>query len=557
MSVIDDLENSIDIVDLVWKYTKLKKTGANYKALCPFPGHSEKTPSFVVSPSKQLWYCFGCHKWGWALKFIMDMENCEFKESVEILGNLTGKKVEGFNINPEAMKLKKSIYGLYKDASSYYKSALEKHPDIKSYLLNRGMSEETLQRFHFWYSDSWAWLYAYLKEKWYDDNAINQSNIFLDLRTKKDKFINRIIFPIQNLRGDFVAFAGRIIDNGQPKYLNSPASKIYDKSSILYGLYGARSAITKQDYVIITEWYMDTIALQENWFPNTVAVSWTALTEKQLQILKRLTRKIYLCFDGDKAGQNATKLSLELMKNKWFEVKIIMLKWGKDPDEIIKSGKDFWELITHALSPIGYYIETSDFDTNSIDEKKKLLVEALSILKSYSDNIEKNTYLKEISKKLDIDIQIIYDEFNKIRFKRDRKQLQVDKRNAFSPEDMAIAYIIHDNNLTNTLYDWLVFKDEISANLKKAIDEPNSFIWSLELERKEQLRALSLKIEEQEQWENSETKEKSLEKLIRKINIDAYKNLTEKLKLEMKSWDMKAFEKYSATVKKAKEHNIK
>jgi len=134
LSVIDDLENSIDIVDLVWKYTKLKKAGANYKALCPFPGHSEKTPSFVVSPSKQLWYCFGCHKWGWALKFVMDMENCEFKESVEILWNLTGKKVEGFNINPEAMKLKKSIYGLYKDASSYYKSALDRHPDIKEYL---------------------------------------------------------------------------------------------------------------------------------------------------------------------------------------------------------------------------------------------------------------------------------------------------------------------------------------------------------------------------------------------------------------------------------------
>lgn len=557
MSVIDDLENSIDIVDLVWKYTKLKKTGANYKALCPFPGHSEKTPSFVVSPSKQLWYCFGCHKWGWALKFIMDMENCEFKESVEILGNLTGKKVEGFNINPEAMKLKKSIYGLYKDASSYYKSALDKHPDIKSYLLNRWLSEETLKKFHFWYSDSWTGLYSYLKEKWYDDNTIGQSNIFLDLRTKKDKFINRIIFPIQNLRWDFVAFAGRIIDQWEPKYLNSPASKIYDKSSILYWLYWARSSITKQDYVIITEGYMDTISLQENGFPNTVAVSGTALTDKQLLILKRLTHKIYLCFDGDKAGQNATKLSLDLMKNKWFEVKIIMLKGGKDPDEIIKSGKDFWELIKNALSPIGYYIETSDFDTDSIDEKKKLLVEALSILKSYSDDIEKNTYLKEISKKLDIDIQIIYDEFNKIRFKRERKELQIDKKNVFSPEDMAIAYIIHDNSLKNHLYDWLIFKEEISQSLQRAIDAPETYIASLELWKKEQLKALSLKIEEQEQWENTETKERSLEKLIKKINVDAYKSLTENLKIQMKNGDLKAFEKYSATVKKAKEHNIK
>jgi len=204
-----------------------------------------------------------------------------------------------------------------------------------------------------------------------------------------------------------------------------------------------------------------------------------------------------------------------------------------------------------------YYIETSDFDTSSIDEKKKLLTESLSILKSYSDNIEKNTYLKEISKKLDIDIQIIYDEFNKIRFKRERKEITVNKNNSISPEDMAIAYIIHDNELSTNLYDWLVFKEEISENLQKAIDEPAWYIWSLELERKEQIRALSLKIEEQEQWENTETKEKSLEKLIKKINTDAYKSLTEKLKTQMKNWDMTAFEKYSVTVKKAKEHNIK
>ena len=487
----------------------------------------------------------------------MDIENCEFKESVEILWNITGKKVKGFNINPEAIKLKKSIYGLYKDASSYYKSALDKHPDIKQYLLNRWILEETIKKFHFGYSDSGISLYNYLKEKWYDDKVIDSSNIFLDIRTKKDKFINRIIFPIQNLRGDFVAFAGRIIDQGEPKYLNSPASKIYDKSSILYGLYSARSAITKDDYVIITEGYMDTITLQENGFPNTVAVSGTALTEKQLQILKRLTKKLYLCFDADKAWENATRLSLEMMKNKWFEVKVVILKWGKDPDEIIKSGKDFAVMIKNALSPIGYYIEKSNFDTDSIDEKKKLLSEALWILKSYSDVIEKDTYLKEISKKLNIDIKIIYDAFNKIHLKRERKELKVDKTNSYSPEDMAIAYIIHDKSLASKLYEKLVFKEEISLHLQKAVDEPDTFLWSLELEKKEFFRGLSLKIEDQEQRENSEVREKTLEKLIDKINKDTYKRLTEKLKKLMQEWDMSAFEKYSATVKKAKENRIK
>jgi len=429
----------------------------------------------------------------------MDIENCEFKESVEILWNITGKKVKGFNINPEAIKLKKSIYGLYKDASSYYKSALDKHPDIKQYLLNRWILEETIKKFHFGYSDSGISLYNYLKEKWYDDKVIDSSNIFLDIRTKKDKFINRIIFPIQNLRGDFVAFAGRIIDQ----------------------------------------------------------VSGTALTEKQLQILKRLTKKLYLCFDADKAWENATRLSLEMMKNKWFEVKVVILKWGKDPDEIIKSGKDFAVMIKNALSPIGYYIEKSNFDTDSIDEKKKLLSEALWILKSYSDVIEKDTYLKEISKKLNIDIKIIYDAFNKIHLKRERKELKVDKTNSYSPEDMAIAYIIHDKSLASKLYEKLVFKEEISLHLQKAVDEPDTFLWSLELEKKEFFRGLSLKIEDQEQRENSEVREKTLEKLIDKINKDTYKRLTEKLKKLMQEWDMSAFEKYSATVKKAKENRIK
>ncbi|MDA9129094.1 DNA primase, partial [Candidatus Gracilibacteria bacterium] len=415
MGFVDDLENSIDIVDLIGRYAKLKKTGANFKALCPFPGHSEKTPSFVVSPAKQIGYCFGCHKGGGPVKFIMDMENCEFREAVQMLGNITGREIQGFTENKEKIQIKKNLYSLYKDATSYYKQSLERHPEIKKYLSERGLNSEDITKFHFGYSDSGISLYNSLKDKGYDNDLIAASAIFLNMRTKKDKFIGRIIFPIQNLRGDFVAFAGRIIGQGEPKYLNSPASDIYDKSSILYGLYDARSTITKVDHIIITEGYMDAIALQRYGFFQTVAVSGTALTEKHITIIKRLTHKIYLCFDNDKAGTQATKSSLELLKNQGLEVKIIVIVGAKDPDEYLESGKDFQTLINTALSPIKYLIKKNNYNLESLDEKKKFLDEIMQIIKTYSDSIEQDMYLKELAQVSDTPVDVLYEIFRKTK----------------------------------------------------------------------------------------------------------------------------------------------
>ena len=253
MGISEDLESAIDIVDLVSKYASLKKSGANYKCNCPFPGHNEKTPSFMVSPAKQIAYCFGCHKWWGPIKFVMDIENCEFRDALEILWNYTWIKVNT-NFNKEKFEEKKSMYSLYKDASNYYKNALKNYPEIKKYLFDRWLNDDIIRDFSIWYSDSWVELYNYLKWKWYDDEQIFDSHIFIDIKTKKDKFINRIIFPVQNGRWDFVAFAWRIHGSWEPKYLNSPASDIYDKSNILYNLFNARNSITKLDYAIITEW---------------------------------------------------------------------------------------------------------------------------------------------------------------------------------------------------------------------------------------------------------------------------------------------------------------
>lgn len=559
MSFVDDLENSIDIVELIGRYAKLKKTGANFKALCPFPGHSEKTPSFVVSPAKQIWYCFGCHKWGGPVKFIMDMENCEFREAMQILGNITGREIAWFTENKEKIQIKKNLYSLYKDATFYYKHTLERHPEIKKYLIDRGLNSEDIWKFHFGYSDSGVSLYNHLQEKWYDDDLIAKSAIFLDLRTKKDKFIGRVIFPIQNLRGDFVAFAGRIIWKWEPKYLNSPASDIYDKSSILYGLYDARSTITKVDQIIITEWYMDTIALHRFWFLQSVAVSGTALTEKHISILKRLTHKIYLCFDNDKAWEQATKSSLEILKNQGLEVRIIQITWAKDPDEYLETGKDFQELIDKALSPIAYLIEKNNLNLNSLDEKKKFLEEILSTIKSYSDSVEQDMYLKELSHVSDTPVWIIYEMFRKTKLAKAPKNYgEVPEQTEHIPtssEDIAIAYIFENPENISRLQKWIIFEIPETMLLRKALTDFWSFEKNLNLSNKEKYKALAFQISTKE--DSPEEYAWAFEKLLHTLNKNIYKSSTFQYKEAMKSWDNKAFQKYSEIVSLAKKHNIK
>lgn len=558
MSIYDEIESKIDIVDLVWKYTKLKKNWANYKALCPFPGHNEKTPSFVVSPSKQIWYCFGCHRWGWAIKFIMDIENCTFREAVEILASQLGIKIQW--LDPEKEKIMKNVYSLFKDIWTYYQNSLKKYPEIIDYLLKRWLSEESIEKFKLGYSDSGLDLYRYLKDKWYDDEAIEQTNVFLNIRDKKDKFIGRIIFPIKNQRWDTVAFAGRIIDKWEPKYLNSPASTIYDKSNILFALFEAKSEITKKDFIIITEWYMDTISLHQYNFKNAVAVSGTALTDKHIDVIKRLTKKIYLCFDRDNAGKNATKLAIENLKNKEIELKIIKLEDWKDPDEILKKWWDFEKMINNALSPITYYIRElkADYNLNSIEEKRKFLREILHILKSYNDNIEIDFYIKEIASELDIDKKIVSDEFRNTRLAR-REKKEIFKKNEslqITAEDQAIWYILSDINLAEITANKLIFPESSSKNLISVIEEWKDFLNKLALEEKEKYRWLEIEIERYIDWKTPEKIIIDLEKIIDKINKDTYKKLEKELKDKMSS-NTDYIKDYMELLAKWKKHNIK
>lgn len=534
MSIVQELENAVDIVDLVNRYTNLKKAWANYKAVCPFPWHSEKTPSFIVSPSKQLAYCFWCHKWWGPLKFIMDIENCSFKEAVDILWSITWIETNTFKDKSQDFR---NIFSIHKDINNYYTKTLKNYPKMEKYLYDRWITSDDIKAFNLWFADSWLELYNYLKNKWYDDKLIWETWVFLDLKSKKDKFLNRIIFPIVNQRWDFVAFAWRVVNNQMPKYINSPATDLYDKSSILYGLYQARNAIVKKDFVIITEWYMDTIALHRYDFKNTVCVSGTALTEKHIPIIKRLTKKIYLCFDGDEAGQKATISSIEMLKNKDCEVKIIRIKWWKDPDEFLASWWDFNELIKNAFTPIWYYFSILEkkYNLDSLDEKKKALAELLNTLKSYSNNIEVDFYLKEISNKLDIKLEVIYTEYRRLRWKREANPKKI-KTNNPNIEDIILAYIIEQPELINIFDKQILFKENLWVDLKNILSSWVEYFEKLDLDKQNFIKWLTINISEKIAESNKENMWEQIKFLVNKINSDTFKkvkqNFVEKMKKE-------------------------
>lgn len=554
MSQIEELESSIDIVELVKKYTNLKKAGVNYKALCPFPGHNEKTPSFVVSPSKQIAHCFWCHRWGGPLKFIMDVENCEFKEAMEILSSLTGVKIKGYDKEKET--LRKNVYSLFKDIVRYYKKSLENNPWVQKYLLDRWINSESLATFEFWYADSGVELYNYLKQKWYDDELIIESNVFSDIKIKKDKFIGRVIFPLKNIRGDIVGLAGRIIHVWEPKYLNSPASQIYDKSSILYGLFEARWEITKKDFIIITEWYMDTIALHQAGFKNTVCVSGTALTEKHIGVIKKLTSRIYLCFDNDHAWIQATNLSIEMLKNKDLEVKVISLDGGKDPDEIIKSGGDFQLFIEQALSPIWYHLKQMQ-ETESLQDKKEMLKKLLEIVKNYQDNIEKDFYLKEISKKLDIKIDVVYLEYNKTKLEKRAWEFEIPISHKLKSEDLIIGYIIKYPEKFSLIKEHIHFVSYLWGDLQNILKNGIEIIHQFELTKKNHYlslsqndEALEIKAQLENSWvKNSDKIDSIILKTIQKLNKDTLKNAESSIKQRIQSGDIDALGEYKEILK--------
>ncbi|MBR4411057.1 MAG: DNA primase [Firmicutes bacterium] len=401
-STIDDLKSQINIVDVVGRVVALKRAGANYKGVCPF--HNEKTPSFVVSEQKQIFTCFGCGASGNVIKFTQQYYNLDFTEAVEKLGNEYGISIKRSNFDENREK----YYEVNKEAARFfYRAFTEQKNAGYTYMKNRGLDDAILKKFGIGYADEkWDSLYNHFKAKGVDEKILLELGLISESKGKYyDKFRNRVMFPIINTSGKVIGFGGRAIGDDNPKYLNSPENKVFQKKNNLYALNISKQDIGKEGYAILVEGYMDAISLYQGGVRNVAASLGTALTENQTRLLKRYTKNVVLSYDADGAGQNAAMRGSEILIKDDCKVKVLHVTDGKDPDEFIKkNGREaFLKLIDGALPYIDYKLRyiRRDMDLSSDDGKIDYIKAAAAVLRDLSP-VEADVYIKKLSKELHI-----------------------------------------------------------------------------------------------------------------------------------------------------------
>ena len=384
--VIEEVRTKNDIVDVVSQYVKLTRKGSSYFGLCPF--HNEKTPSFSVTPAKQMYYCFGCGAGGNVFNFIMEYENYTFGEALSHLAQRAGvelPKIEYSREAKEKAERKALLLEINKKAAQYFYYQLRREGGkvAYQYLTGRGLSEETIKKFGLGYSDKYSDdLYKYMKAKGYSDELLRESGLFNadERRGMYDKFWNRVIFPIMDVNNRVIGFGGRVMGDGKPKYLNSPETKIFDKSRNLYGLNVART--TRKNYLILCEGYMDVISMHQAGFTNAVASLGTALTSGHASLLKRYTEEVLLLYDSDEA--------------------VVSLKPYKDPDEFIQNmgAEAFEERLLNASDSFLFRVHTgeAEADMETPQGQNRFFEECARMLLELSDELERNLYIEAIVK---------------------------------------------------------------------------------------------------------------------------------------------------------------
>lgn len=417
--IIQKIKEENDIVDIVSEVVTLKKTGKNYLGRCPF--HNEKTPSFTVSSEKQIYKCFGCGEAGNVISFVMKTRNMAFPEAVKLLGEKVGIVVDDADSPGKSSATNekfKRMYDINIQAARYFYTNLKRFKAPYEYLKGRGITDETIKKFGIGFSlDNWQGIRSYLKQRGFSEDEILE----LGLTTKNekgniyDRFRNRIIFPVFNVSGRVIGFGGRVLDDSKPKYLNSPETPIFHKGTNLYGLNLAIKNNPART-VIMVEGYMDVISLSQQGVTNVVATLGTALTEGQCKLLKRYIDTVIVSFDSDVAGQNATIRGLEILQKSGFDLKILQIPSGKDPDEFIRSyGREkFLNLVDGALPIIDFKLRMAEkgIDFSKQEMVIKYLKRVVNVLKDL-DPLEKAVYIKQVSEKSGIGEEAIMESLDK------------------------------------------------------------------------------------------------------------------------------------------------
>jgi len=417
--LIDRIRESNDIVSVISEYISLKKVGNRFSGLCPF--HAEKTPSFSVSRDKQLFYCFGCHAAGNVYTFLQKIENISFAEAVIRLGNKVGIDVAKVVETDEQIAVRKQrelIYRVNKFAQRYYRQCLvgsSQAEEVRNYLKNRGLSEEIQETFGLGFSPlGWDVFINAAFAKGISPKTLLEAGLALksDNNGKlRDRFRNRIIFPIFDVYGNVIGFGGRNIDSSHPKYLNSSETSVFSKRMNLYGINFALSEIRNQGYAVIVEGYMDVIASHQGGVKNVVASLGTALTYEQGKLLSRYCRKVVLCYDADSAGHNATLKGIDVMRSAGLEVSVAVLPDGEDPDSLVKNkGQEAFKLLIQKSVPYSRFQIDSVMTKNgtkNIENRLKTLKELVPVLSKIESETERAEYIREISGKLFLDPEAI------------------------------------------------------------------------------------------------------------------------------------------------------
>ena len=409
---IENLKNHLDVVDVVSQFLELKKSGANFKACCPF--HGETTPSFVVSPSKQIYHCFGCGAGGDSIKFVMEYEKLSYPETIEKLASMYN-----FNLDYENTDEKKQDTKILEEVNKYYQKLFVYNENVKKYISKRGISEFSIEKFEIGYAPISIDTINFLKSNHYNlTDAIDLGVIDNGTNGLYSRFIERITFPIYSITGKLVGFGGRTITGHNAKYVNSPQTKLFNKSRLLYGYHLAKEQIYKKNQIIVCEGYLDVIMLHQAGFNTAVATLGTALTVEHLPLLRRGEPKVILAYDGDKAGLAAAFKASVMLSQSEFEGGVIIFADGLDPADMVHNGKisELNEIFSNPISYIPYSINyiVSKYDINEPNQKQKALTEANEYLKTLS-LLNQDEYKRYLAQKLNIRENLIKISSNKQR----------------------------------------------------------------------------------------------------------------------------------------------
>ena len=432
--LIEEIRSSNDIVDVISKYVTLKRSGRNFFGLCPF--HKEKSPSFAVSPDKQIFHCFGCGAGGNVIHFISKIEGLDFKDTLELLANRVNIELPTLDNleDDKTARLKSKVYEINKIAAEFYHENLYKptSKQAQEYIKKRKLDNRTLKAFLIGYSGNFNELYLLLKQKGYTEEEMLASSLVK--RTENggymDSFRKRLMFPIQDVRERVIAFGGRVLDDSKPKYINSPENIVYSKGRNLFGLNVAKKHDTKK--IVIVEGYMDAISLYQRGITNVVASLGTAMTEAQGRLLRRYSEQVILGYDADGAGQAAILRGMEILQNLDCDIRVLQIEGAKDPDEyVLKYGPErFQKCVDNAISLVEFKVKVllKELNIENTNDKIKFLNEIAKILAKVTNQMEREIYVDKIAKEYKISKEAIYAEVNKLMYKDNQGSKKLEKK---------------------------------------------------------------------------------------------------------------------------------